>query len=170
MAETANIVNWTDIATAIGGLIAAVTLLVGLALAFIQLRSINRAREIEAITDRSRRWEEDSLVQARLSVSRIGDARELWNYLNGLEPGKSEEWFLYMRIPHFFEDIGVSTLHSKALKKELVYELFAPPIELYWGWYRTFMEEYRKKLEDERLFEWFEKLAVEMLEMKSGRR
>jgi hypothetical protein len=159
-------VTWTDVATAIGALIAAVVITLGLAFAFLQVRSADKTRDIAALTSRSERWEEPSLVEARHAVSNIGDARELWNHLNTLEPGKSVEWYLFMRIPHFFEDMGIACLQAKALRKESVYELFAPPIERYWGLYRTFMEEYRKKEGDQRIFEWFERVAQEMDKIK----
>lgn len=164
-----DVITWTDVATAIGALTTAAVVALGLIFAFFQVKSADKARDIEALTSRSERWEDASLVEARQAVSNIGDARELWNHLNALEPGKSGEWFLFMRIPHFFEDMGIACLQANALSKDLVYELFAPPIELYWGWYRTFMEEYRKKLEDQRLFEWFETVALEMDRMKQRR-
>ena len=161
MPELVGDLRWTDIATAIGSLVGATTILLGLMLALFQLRSVNRTREIDALTDRSTRWEDASMVESRLAVSKIGDSEKLWKYLNALEPGKSEEWYLYMRIPHFFEDVGVATLKVKVLKEELVYDLFAAPIETYWGYYQMFVEEFRKVQEDERLLEWFEKLARE---------
>ena len=164
-----SVIPWTDIVAAIGIVVTAGLVVLGLILAFFQIRALDKSRDIEALTSRSLKWEEPPLAKARLTVTQIGDARELWNHLNALEPGLSEEWYLFMRIPHFFEDMGIACLQAHAVDKKIVYEMFAPPIEHYWGVYRTFMEEYRKKLDDQRLFEWFEKLATEMLRMKAKR-
>ncbi len=166
---TTTALNWTDYATATASVVATATILVGLVFAYFQLRLVNKGREIEAITDRSRRWEEDSMIEARLAVSKIGDPRKIWETLRELEPGATEEWYLYMRIPHFFEDVGVATLNVKALKIDLVYNLFEAPIEKYWGYYETFVKEHQKRQKDESLLEWFEKLALEISEMKRKR-
>ena len=74
---------------------------------------------------------------------------------------------MYMRLPHFFEDMGIACLRAKTANKESVYELFASAIELYWGWYATFFKEFRVKQGDDRLFEWFEKLSNEMQQIKA---
>ena len=74
---------------------------------------------------------------------------------------------MYMRLPHFFEDMGSACLRAKTANKESVYELFASAIELYWGWYATFFKEFRVKQGDDRLFEWFEKLSNEMQQIKA---
>ena len=169
MVETANGINWTDIVSAIANLGSAVALVIALIIALTQVRAINKARQNDALTGWSRRWVEEPLEQARLAVQKIGDARQMWNQLAPIAPGQSEEWFLFMRIPTFFEELGSSTLHGKVLKVELVYELFGTPIEHYWGSYGAFIQEYRNKMEDERLFEWFERLATEMAALKEKR-
>lgn len=158
--------SWTDIAVAIGSLVAAGVLLVGLGLAAAQLRSANKTRNIEAITDRSRRWDEESLVEARLGIGKASDPRAKWEELLNLGLGESTEFFLFMRIPHFFEDLGTATLQAEALDRKLVFELFAPSIEHYWGWYEPFVDAYRKHMADARIFEWFERLAREATKAK----
>ena len=166
---TPSVILWTDIAQAIGIMVTAGLVALGLILAFFQIRVTDKAREVEALTARSQKWEEPPLVEARLAVATIGDALQLWNKLDAIEPGKSQDWYLYIRIPHFFEDLGVACLHTKALNKKMVYELFAPSIALYWDYYRTFIEEFRKKQDDRRLFEWWEKLATEISQIKQKR-
>ena len=161
---------WTDIVTALGAVGALGTVTVGLWLGRKQLLSMDKARNVETITNRSQQWDDARLVEARLAINEIDDSDALWDSLVEKGIGQTQEWYLYMRIPHFFEHLGLATLRAKALDEDLVMELFEGAIKAYWERYATLIKKYQDHMDDPKIFEWFEKLAAEAKKIEEKRK
>lgn len=161
--------NWTEIAVASGASVTAILVLIGLIFAAIQVHLIDKARAIDTLTSRSQRWDEKSVVESRLAISRVGSPQDLTERLKSMQPGLSRDWYIFMTVPHFFVDLGIATLKSKAVKSDLVHEFFGPPIEYYWSLFETYVRESYRGDRDDRMLEWFEKLAEEMDKIKQKR-
>jgi len=113
------------------GLIAGVILAI---VAIIQLGHMRKARLSELIATLGQTWDSKLLMDARQRANELADAGKLKQAIDDGGKANSEEFFILMRIPNFFDSIGAMVEHGD-LPKKLAKELFEKPAARYWELY-----------------------------------
>ena len=101
-------VNWSEV-TAIATSILAVGLLGGIGAAVFaaqQVREARRSREAQMAAEFIRRWNEDSLIEARRMVDRFGSAEELRQAFTAFVAEDADEAYVLYRELDYFEQLG----------------------------------------------------------------
>ncbi len=162
MEETITIA-WTDIVTAIA---AGLTVLILLAAAFYarnQIKCVERTREAQLLTDLSRRWNEEKLTEARKAVRNYKNGSELKDAVQKLRESNHDEYYVLVRLPDFFEALGV-LVNTSCLSKQLTKDLFGTAIGYYHKLYVPAIKYLRKKYNDENIYKWFDDLTEKLNE------
>ena len=137
----------------ISAVVAAAGVLVGVTLAYLEVRTLVKARHTDLVvrlysTMGSREFQE---AWDRFMKGEIKD-------LDDFERKYSVEGY---EIGIFFEGIGV-LLHRKLIDIGLVDDLFSSPIKMTWEKMKPLAEATRKELNRPQMGEWFEYLYNEM--------
>lgn len=101
-------VDWTEV-TAIATSILAVGLLGGIGAAVFaaqQVREARRSREAQMAAEFIRRWNEESLVESRRLVGRLGSAEELRDAFEAYVADDADEAYVLYRELDYFEQLG----------------------------------------------------------------
>lgn len=100
----------------------------------IQLWGMRKARRSELIATLGQMWDSKLLMETRQLANELGDANKLKETINQGNKANSEEFFVLMRIPNFFDSVGAMVEHGD-LPKKLAKELFGKPAGRYWDLY-----------------------------------
>jgi len=138
----------------ITGVVATIGVLVGVAFAYLEIRSLVRTRQTE-------------LVIGLYSTYGGKEFQEAWRELETQEYKNFKDYVKKYgessmeTVGVFFEGIGV-LLHRKLIDISLVDDLFSTPIKLAWEKMKPILEGARKHFNRPQIYEWFEYLYNEM--------
>jgi len=138
----------------ISAIVAAAGVIVGVALAVLQLRDLVKTRQTDLIMRLYSRFGSEGFQKTLDKVRR----REAKGFHDYEEKYGLAEW---IAIGTFFEGIGV-LLYRKLIDIGLVDDLFTSPIKMSWDKMKDSIIEARKEYGQPTIFEWFEYLANEM--------
>lgn len=153
--------EWTNTAIAAASISTFAVLALALLLAFLQVTAIRLNRATEILGEHVKRWDDARLTEARLKIKPLG-TRSTWDAILNARKNNQEDYYIFLRIPAFFEEIGIMCLVAESVPSKLVYEFFASAIASFWHKYEPWIRDYRNQQNDNRFFENFEKLAREM--------
>ena len=153
--------EWTNTAIAAASIATFVVVFVALIFAGLRLTSTKNHRATEILGEHVKRWSDKRLEAARLKIGALR-ARAIWDAIREARKNNRLDYYILLRIPSFFEEIGIMCLVAKMVPPELVYQFFASAIVNYWGKYEPWIRDARNQDNDNRFFENFEKLAGEM--------
>ena len=125
---------WTDIVVAVVSSLTFLVLLGAIILAWREVNCIDRTREAELLADLSRRWNEKQLTESRRIARNYKNSTELKEALQKLRENNDEEYYALVRLPDFFEALGV-LVSSGCLSKKNVIDLFGTVIKHYYNLY-----------------------------------
>ena len=132
---------WTAVYAAFTAFIAAALFFAGVA-AVSQIRSMERARQGQLLTELSRRWEE--LWECRQKANRFqGNPVGLHQALMKLERRNHRDYFALVRLPNFFEDLGI-LVDEDIISAELVKNSRGGQIKYYWDLYQCYIRAQQK--------------------------
>lgn len=157
LAANASDPNWAETWTAYANIAVAIAAL----LALWQIVHARRARHAEAMTESARRWDERSFRQARATVRRHNDAGGPEGVKSGmleLRADGSDSFYELLSVLDYFEDIAILIKH-RALTFRIVDDSLGTTVVEYWKYFEPFVKELRRRRNDQRSFENFEKLA-----------
>jgi hypothetical protein len=101
--------NWAEVVTAIATAVGSVGLVSTLGLVIVtgrQVRESQHARHAQLAADFIRRWDEDSLVEARRLVAQFADRDALASAFRGYIETNSVSAYVLYRELDFFEQLG----------------------------------------------------------------
>jgi hypothetical protein len=145
----------------ISAIVAAIGVLVGVAIALVELRNLVKQRQTDLVTKLSR----DIAVDERALDAFVDIMETEFDDYNdfvkkyGKFISKKPVPMSFMMIGNSFEQIGV-LLRNKLIDASLVDQLF--PISIMWEKMKPLVEGMRKEYHDPTFFEWFEYLYNEM--------
>ena len=151
-----------DVAS-ISTIVAAISVIVGVTLAVLQLRHIVKTRQVDLVirlytTFGSKEFQEALMKTMTLKFKDFDDFRE--KYASSSDYSKNPEFIANEMVSVFFEGIGV-LLRRGLIDIELVEDLFSGPIKSTWEKMKPLIEGYRKTMYPQ-AYEWFEYLHNEM--------
>jgi hypothetical protein len=145
----------------ISAIVAAVGVLVGVAIAVVELRNLVKQRQTDLVTRLS-----SDIALDRESLEAFVDIveTEFEDYDDfvkryGKFISKNQVPMSFMMMGNFYEQIGV-LLRNKLIDASLVDQLF--PVSIIWEKTKPLVEGMRKEYHDPGFFEWFEYLYNEM--------
>lgn len=157
--EEAITIAWTDIVIAVAAGLTAVILLAAALYARNEIKCIERAREAQLLTDLSRRWSEELLRESREAAEKYKNGSQLRQALRNLKKNNDKEYYILLRLPDFFEDLGL-LVSSECFSRKLANELFGTAIKYHYNRYELAIKYLRKKYKDKTIYEFFEDLAT----------
>jgi hypothetical protein len=113
------------------------SLIVGAVLAIaviVELWRMRKARLSELIATLGQTWDSKLLMEARQRANELANTGKLKQAIDDGGKANSEEFFILMRIPNFFDSIGAMVEHGD-LPTKLAKELFEKPAGRYWELY-----------------------------------
>ena len=151
-----------DVAS-ISTIVAAISVIVGVTLAILQLRHIVKTRQTDLVirlytTFGSKEFQEALMKTMTLEFKDFDDFRK--KYASSSDYAKTPEFIANEMVSILFEGIGV-LLRKKLISIELVDDLFSGPIKSTWQKMSPLIEGYRKTMYPQ-AYEWFEYLYNEM--------
>lgn len=153
--------EWTNTAIAASSISTFVVLTGAVGFALWQVTVIKHNRATEILGEHLKRWNDKRLEAARLKMKSLSP-RATWDVIRKAEEKDRLDYFIFLRIPSFFEEIGIMCLVAKSVESELVYQFFASAIVNYWAKYEPWIRYSRNEDKDNRFYENFQKLAGEM--------
>jgi len=142
-------------------LMQAVGILVGIAVALLQLRDLGKTRKADLLmelyaTFRSKEFNRDYMEVLQHSWRDFDDWMERYG------PEKNPEAFsIWLSVPLYFEGVGV-LLYRKMIDIALVDDLLSSEILVLWQKIEPVVKEYRIRMNRPQLFEYFEYLYEQM--------
>lgn len=118
--------DWLPYASFAIGIIAAAGI-------YFQLYRTRKIRQTQLIADLTMRWDSELLAKSRERVLKLGN--ELGNAIRVADQANSEDLFVIMRIPNFFDSLAAMVEHGD-LPEKLVLDLFGFPLGTYWKLYK----------------------------------
>ncbi len=152
---------WTDIVIAVAAAFTVAILLAAAFLAWHEVRCIERAREAQLLTDLSRRWDEELLRESRETAEKYTNGRQLRQALGNLKKNNDKEYYILLRLPSFFEDLGL-LVSSQCFSRQLANDLFGTAIKYHYNRYELAIKYLRKKYKDENIYKFFTDLATDV--------
>jgi hypothetical protein len=140
----------------ISAIVAVIGVLVGVALAVLQLRDFVKTRQTDLIMRLYSRFGSEGFQKTQEKVSTR--ALEALSFREYREKYGIAEW---VAVGTFFEGIGV-LLHRKLIDIALVDDLFTAPVKMAGDAMKDSITEARKEYGQPTIFEWFEYLYNEM--------
>jgi hypothetical protein len=126
-----------------------------------------RDRHAQLTTELSRRWDEDELLRAREAEAAY-DSVSLKAAMDEFYSENDSRYYLLLRVPNYFEDVGVMVTQG-TIPLKVVEESLGSLITHHWQFWRLWIEDLRKTEGDPTNFRNFERLAG-MLEGQSETR
>lgn len=121
--------NWTEVVTALATAVGALGL-IGVA---VQIRETRLGRDVEVTNDMTRRWDEDGVRNARLTVTNVHRTPEA--LLTALQEAKNETdksvYYELLAEPNYHEALGVLWKRG-ALDDEIIREFFGDTLQKRW--------------------------------------
>jgi len=137
----------------ISGIIAVVGVLVGVTLAYLEVRTLVRQRQTDLVMRLYSTFGSNEWLEAYHKVIHS----EYKDYSDFVKKG----WLDVHKVGIFFEGIGV-LLIRQLLDISLVDDLFSGVIKIGWEKMKPIIEDYRKQEDYPHAYEWFEYLYNEM--------
>jgi len=152
---------WTDIVIAVAAAFTVAILLAAAFLVWHEVRCIERAREAQLLTDLSRRWNEEELTKSRKAARNYKNGVELQKALQKLRENNEQEYYDLVRLPDFFEALGV-LVNSGCLSKQLTKDLFGTVIKHFYHLYGPAIQYLREIYDDKNIYALFDDLAQKL--------
>ena len=152
---------WTDIVVAIAAGATFFLVLVAIIFAWREVNCIDRAREAELLADLSRRWNEEQLTDSRKVARNYKNGTELKEALQKLRENNEKEYYDLVRLPDFFEALGV-LVNSGCLSKKLTIDLFGTVIKYYYNLYGPAIQYLREIHDDKNIYTLFDDLMQKL--------
>ncbi len=156
-----SIVTWPDVVIAITAALTFIILLVAAIIAKRELNCIDRTREAELLTELSRRWNEEQLTESRKAARKYKSGAELKEAVQIARGNNDEEYYKLVRLPDFFEALGV-LVNRSCLSKELTKDLFGTVVKHYYEIYGPTIWYLREIHNDKNIYTWFDDLAEKL--------
>ena len=153
-----NDITWPDVVTAIAAALSFFILLAAAIIAKREINCIDRTREAELLVDLSRRWNEEQLTESRKAARKYKSDAELRDAIQRLRENNDKEYYDLVRLPDFFEALGV-LVNSSCLSKQLTKDLFGTVTKYYYKLYGPTIEYLREVHNDKNIYIWFDDLA-----------
>jgi len=152
-------IQWTDIATAVASICTLLVVLAALLLGWRQLGSMETARKAQLLTDLSRRWDEELLVESRQAASDYAGGEELASALERHDQENTRDYYVLGRLPNFFEDLGI-LVSEGAISPQMVAKSLGSSAKSYWRLYQPYASAVRGR--QQTIYQWFEKLVEKL--------
>ena len=156
-----NAITWPGLVTAIATALTFFILLAAVIIAKRQIKCTEREREAELLTDLSRRWNEKELTESRKAARNYKNGVDLREALQKLRENNDQEYYDLVRLPDFFEALGV-LVNSDCLSKQLTKDLFGTPIKHFYHLYGPAIQYLRKIYDDKNIYTLFDDLAQKL--------
>ncbi len=156
-----NIVTWPDIVIAGAAALTFFILLAAVIIAKREINCIDRTREAELLVDLSRRWNEEQLTESRKAARNYKSGTELKEAIQKLRGNNDKEYYELVRLPDFFEALGVLVSNS-CLSKQLTKDLFGTVIKYYYPLYGPTIQYLREIHDDKNIYLWFDDLVEKL--------
>lgn len=98
--------NWAEVVAAISSAVVAVTAVIALFLAPQQIRELRRNRRAQVLPALRSQWDSVAMTEARQLVGSFDTREDLNLAVRTAERAGSEELYILMRVPNFWEDLG----------------------------------------------------------------
>ena len=138
----------------ISAIVAAVGVLVGVTLAYLEVRTLVKQRQTDVVMGLYSTFSSNEWLEAYHKVIHS----EYKDYSDFVKRG----WLDVHKVGIFFEGIGVLLLR-KLVDVSLVDDLFSGVIKIGWEKMKTVIEDHRKREDYPQAYEWFEYLYNELL-------
>ena len=138
----------------ITGIVAAIGVIVGVVFTVLELRNLVQTRQTDLIMRLYSTYGSKEFLEATSRVTDIASG----NYEDFV---KKYGYADVLQVGTFFEGLGV-LLRRKLIGIQLADDLFSEPVKTTWRFMEHMIETDRKRLNQPRIFEWFEYLAVEI--------
>lgn len=138
----------------VSAIAAAVGVIIGVVFTALQLRDLVRTRQTDLVIRLYSTFGSNEYQEATRKVM----ALEFKDYRDYVKKGGCTD---VVAVGTLFEGIGV-LLHRKLIDIGLVDDLFSEPINVIWRKMKPWIESDRKRLDQPRMFEWFEYIYNEM--------
>ncbi len=165
--ECITIITWTDIVIAVSSALTLIVLICAFYIAKREIKCIDKTREAEILTELSKRWNEEQLTESRKTARNYKGSAELKDALETARKKNIKEYYRLVRIPDFFEALGV-LVNSSCLDKQLTIDLFGSAIEHYYELYKPSIEYLRDFHNDKNIYKWFDNLVTDINKLKRG--
>lgn len=152
--------NWAEEVTAIGTAVGALGLLGAIGAAIFagqQVRESRRARQNETAAEFIRRWNDDSLIEARRLVNSFQTGEQLASAFQQYVANNSPEAFVLYRELDYFEQLGALE-HQKAMDFELIKLLLGQSLVDRWVMWKPALDAAHGR----QVYPMFEELACKM--------
>lgn len=160
---------WFDAGLLAVGLLTFLAIGAGVWVAWKQLGRQAKIAESEHLMGMLRRWSEMPLQEARHLVDSFEDGDEVLLAMDEYEDSHDEREFVLLRIPAFFEDLGILALDLKVVEVRSVKNSVGSSIDYYWKRFKPLVLDMRKKREERKAvgkvptaYKWFEDLKNEV--------
>ncbi len=157
--------GWTAVA-AIATAVGSIAVFATLVFAARQLSRTAKTAESEHLADVLRKWDDERLEEARHAVNQYDGRDQLLQALVDGDAQSTKDYFVLLRVPNFFEDVGNLVFDQKVVRIESVRHGLRGSVRYYWQLFEPFaqrlQEEQRKRGEEATVFEAFRKLAEQV--------
>jgi hypothetical protein len=150
--------DWLDYVLAFSTLGGSIALAIGGGVAYYQLGELRRTRQTQILADLGRRWDDPLLEEGRLRASRFSSEGELRDAILTSQQKKTDLVYVAMRVPNFFEDVGVLT-ETGAIDLALVDATYGSVCWKWWESFKPTIDAMRKQAADADLYRRFDDLA-----------
>ena len=145
--------------SSISAVVAAVGVIVGVTLAYLEVRTLARQRQTDLVMRLYSTFGSKEFLQARRAVMDL----KFVDYSDYVKKyGRFGRFEAVSEVCMFFEGIGV-LLHRKLIDISLIDDLFSPiSIKIIWEKMKPVVEGWRNQFNEPRTLEWFENLYNEL--------
>ena len=148
-----------DIST-LANLVNAIAVTAGVIFAAVQIRHYRQRQRRDAMLELVRSFQDPAFARALRRINSLPDGANREKILELLGPDGEDAVFL---IGLTWESIGV-LVYRREVTFDLVADFFSGSISVSWRKLRVFVEEDRRFVERETVWEWFQWLAEQMIE------
>ena len=146
------------------GFLTSLVLLIGLLVAYKQLKLLKRTHQAGLIKNMSEYWDSQIMREGREALWEIqAKAEALSKELERCKKEDFERWLTLTRVGNFFEEMG-NLAHGKAVDLRIIAGRFRSHIEDYYELYEPFIEDRRPT--EKAIYEYFEWLAKKIKKIK----
>jgi hypothetical protein len=149
--------------SSIANLVNAVAVTAGVVFAATQLRDYRRQRRSDAMLELVRSFQSPAFTRALRRMNSLPDAAQPQQIRDALGPDGADDVFL---IGLTWESLGV-LLFRREISMDVMDDFFSGAITISWRKLRVFVEEDRRTMQRETVWEWFQWLAERMADYES---
>ena len=148
-----------DLST-LANLVNAVAVSAGVLFAAAQIRDYRRQRQRDAMLELVRSFQSPPFASALRRINSLPDGADLRTIREALGPNGEDDIFL---VGLTWESLGV-LVFRREITLDLIDDFFSGAISISWRKLHAFVEQDRRSLNRETVWEWFQWLAERMLE------